>query len=186
MDFFASGSKPQHPAEWDIWLQLARPRVVRMQKRQRFWITLILTAAIAIATLLLGAVFAEWQTHPTRQMMETDILGAVPFIACGLFLPLIFQFFLKRDRRLLSQGELTIAKIVGVHVGGGHLGLGQGGRTVTYEFLDHSGRPVTASCPDNTRSFSEGMEVPVFFNSENPESDQIALCATPYEVAVER
>jgi|SRR5580692_6140317 hypothetical protein len=120
MDFFASGSKPQHPAEWDIWLQLPRPRVVRRQKRQRFRITLILTAAIAIATLLLGARFAEWQTHPTSQMMD----------------------------------------------------------------MDHLGRPVTASCPDNTRSFSEGMEVPVFFNSKNPESDQIALCATPYEVAI--
>jgi hypothetical protein len=125
MDFFASGSKPQHPAEWDIWLQLPRPRVVRMQKRQRISITLILTAAIAIATLLLGARFAEWRTHPTRQMMETDILGAVAFLAGGLFRPLIFHFFLKRDRRLLSQGELTIAKIVSVHVGGGHVGLGR-------------------------------------------------------------
>ena len=46
--------------------------------------------------------------------METDIQGAVPFIAGGLFLPLIFHLFLKRDRRLLSQGELTIAKIVGL------------------------------------------------------------------------
>ena len=79
-----------------------------------------------------------------------------------------------------------MAKLVGVDAGAGHVGLGQGGRTVTYEFLDHRGRPVTASCPDNTRSFSEGMEVTVFFNSENPESDPIALCATPYEVAVER
>lgn len=186
MHSLAGDSKYQHPAEWDIWLQLPRPRRVRMQKKQRFWITLISMAAIMIVALLVGALFAEWQTHPAKGMMGTDILSAAPFIAGGLLLPLILHFFLKHDRRLLGQGELTIGEVVGVHARRGYIGLGRGGRTVTYEFLDCSGHLVTASCSDNTRSFSEGMAVPVFFNSESPERNQIALCGTPYEIAVER
>jgi hypothetical protein len=117
----AGTSKPQHPVEWDIWLRLARPRLVRMQKRQRFLITLILTAEIAIATVLLGALFAEWPTHPATRMMETDIWRAVPFMAGDCF-ALVFHFSLKHDRRLLSHGELTIGKVVGMHAGRGYRG----------------------------------------------------------------
>jgi hypothetical protein len=174
----ASYSKSGHPAEWDIWLGLPRPRLVRMQKGQRFWVALIFGAMIAVSTILLGALLTEWESHPTKRTMTTDIWTAVPFIAMGIFLPLLMHISLKSDRRLLRSGEVTIGRVTGVRIGR------KRSRIVTYEFLDCSGRLITTSCPDNTRSFSEGMAIPVFFNSENPESDQIALCGTPYEVAI--
>jgi hypothetical protein len=108
--------------------------------------------------------------------MHSDIWSAMPFIAAPLLFMLMLYMFNKRDRKLVSEGEVTIGKVVAVNTKRRY-------RTVTYEFLDRSGRLITASCPDNTRSFMKGMAIPVFYNSENPENDQIALCGTPYEVA---
>jgi len=143
-------------------------------------VAVIVASMIVTSTVLFGILLAEWKAHPARQTMQSDIWSTVPFVAGALFFLLMFYIFLKRDRRLVRQGEITIGKVVGVRTGR------RRGRTVTYEFLDRSGRLITASCPDNTRSLAEGMAIPVFFNSENPESDQIALCGTPYEVAIER
>jgi hypothetical protein len=54
---------------------------------------------------------------------------------------------------------------------------------ITYEFADRSGRLITASSPDNTRAFAPGMAVPIFYNTESPETEQIALCASFYEIS---
>src|SRR5260370_20228347 len=167
------------PSEWNIWLELPRPRLVRIQRRQRFWVALIFASMSVIATALFAILFTEWQAHPLKKTMHSDIWSAIPFIAGALLFMLMLYMFNRRDRRLVSEGEVTIGKVVAV-------GTRRKYRTVTYEFLNRSGRLITASCPDNTRSFTEGMAIPVFFNSENPESDQIALCRTPYEVAIER
>lgn len=178
MPFSDSPSKSEYPAEWDIWLRLPRPRIVRMQKGQKFWIALIFAAMIAISTTLIGGLVWEWQAHPQKRFMTADIWRATPFIAGGLFLLLVIYIFLKRTRRLVRSGEITIGKVIGTHTGRRRT------RVVTYEFLDRSGRLIIKSCVDNTRTFSEGMAIPVFFNPENPESDQVALCGSPYEIAV--
>ena len=48
--------------------------------------------------------------------------------------------------------------------------------------LDRSGRLITASSADYTRSFSPEMVIPIFYNPERPERDQVALCGSVYEV----
>ncbi len=169
------------PPEWSIWLELPRPRFIRMQRKQRFWVAVVVASMVVIPTVLFGILLTEWKAHPPKQTMQSDIWSTVPFVAGALFFLLMLYIVLRRDRRLVTQGEIAIGRIVSVRTGGRRRG-----RIVTYEFLDRSGRLITASCADNIRSFSEGMAIPVFFNSENPESDQIALCGTPYEVAIER
>jgi hypothetical protein len=174
-----SHSKSQYPAEWDAWLVLPRPRLVRMKKGLWFWIALICTAMIAIPTVLLGALFLEWQAHPAKQMMTDDVWRAMPFIGSGLLILLSIYIFLNKTRRLVTSGELTIGRVTGVRTKGRRQK-----RIVTYEFLDRSGRSITASCGDSSRTFSEGMAIPVFFNFENPKRDQVALCGSPYEIVV--
>jgi len=173
-----SYQKSEYPTEWDVWLRLPPPRVVRMRNGQRFWIALIFAAMIAVSITLLGALLVELQAHPARKTMTDDVWMAVSFIAGGLFFALIIYLCFRRDRRLVRDGQIAIGKVTAVRIGrrGIHL--------VNYEFLDRSGRMVTMSCPDNTRKFSEGMAMPVFFNPEKPESDQVALCQSTHEVAV--
>jgi len=147
-----------------------------MQPRQRLWVAVIVASMIAVSTVLLGILVVEWETHPLAQTMRSHIWMASPFIIGPLLFLLIFYVLLRRQRRLVSESEITIGKIVGVRTGR------RGVRIATYEFKDRSGRMITASCPDNTRLFAAGMSVPVFFAFENPETNQIALCGTPYEI----
>jgi hypothetical protein len=177
MSSSVSHSKSEYPAEWDAWLKLPRPRLVRMKKGRRFWIALICVAMIAMPSILLGALFLEWQAHPTKRLMTDDIWRALPFIGGGLFFLLLIYTFLNRTRRLVTNGEVTIGRVTAVRTKGRRRK-----RIVTYEFLDRSGRLITTSCADSSGTLSEGMVVPVFFNFENPERDQVALCGSPYEV----
>jgi hypothetical protein len=72
------------------------------------------------------------------------------------FLLLAF-WILIRDKRQVSLGEMSIGEVTGVR-------LRRRGLAITYEFLDRSGRLITASSPDDTRSFSPGMVIPIFYS----------------------
>jgi len=101
----------------------------------------------------------------------------MPFI----LIPLIFLFLafwiLVAQKRLVSDGEISIGNVTGVRL------RRRGLPAITYEFLDRSGRLISASCPDDTRSFSLGIVVPIFYNPQSPQKGQLALCGSFYEVA---
>lgn len=108
--------------------------------------------------------------------MKSDLWSTMPFIALPLIFLVIGFLILIGHKRLVTRGELAIGKVTDVN-------LRRRGPEVTYEFADRSGRLITASCPDYTRSFSPGMAIPIFFNTESPETDQVALCGSVYEIA---
>jgi hypothetical protein len=107
--------------------------------------------------------------------MNSDLLSAIPFMVLPLiFLLLAFRILLGH-RRLETHGEVSIGKVTEVR-------LRRRGLAISYEFLDRSGRLITASSPDNTRAFLPGMVIPIFYNPERPETDQVALSGSVYEV----
>jgi len=161
-------------AQWNAWKSGPRPRTVHL--KHRFWCALLLLTCLTVPSLLLGFLIAEWRTSPARQLMNSDLWSAIPFILLPLIFLLLTLWILIGDRRLVSDGEISIGKITGVR-------LRRRRPVVTYEFLDRSGRLITALCPDNTRSFSPGMFIPIFYNAESPQKDQVALCGSFYEVA---
>jgi hypothetical protein len=148
---------------------------VRFKQGYRFWWTLVVAACVIIPSLLFGFLIVEWRASPSKQVMNSDLRSAIPFIVLPFaFLLLAFRI-LTRDKRLVTLGELSIGEVTGVR-------LRRRGPAITYEFLDRSGRLITASSPDNTRSFLPRMVIPIFYNPESPETDQVALCASVYEV----
>lgn len=176
---------PENPTQeelqqWKLWQELPRPRVVRTQRGRNFYMVAVIAALSGVPATSLGSLLVEWRTHPAKSVMTSDFWSALPFIVGPLLLLLLFSVMLRRDRRLLSDGEIAIGKIVSVRRGG------RRGWRVTYEFLDCSGQLITTSCYDNSRSVIEGAPIPVFFGRENPKDKQIALCGSPYEVAVDR
>jgi len=162
-----------------MWQEIPRPRVVRIKRGRKFYLAVIAAALIGVPATSLGSLILEWRTHPTKNAMTSDLWNAVPFIVGPLLLLLFVSVMLRRDRQLMSDGEIAIGKIVSVRRGG------RRGWTVTYEFLDSSGQLITASCYDYSRSVIEGAQIPVFFSREDPKKKQIAPCGSPYEVAVD-
>jgi hypothetical protein len=175
-----SEGKPQfgYPQEWATWLQVSPPRVVRMRQGHRFLVIFLTGAVIAVPLILMALLAIEWRAHPPKQIMHRDLWSAVPFFVGPLIVLLVTLSGFKRDRRLMRNGALAIGIVTKVRKGK----RGRG-RIVTYDFLDGSGRLISASSADNTRSYAAGMPILVFFNIECPETDQVALCQSVYEVA---
>jgi hypothetical protein len=150
--------------------------MARLKQGYRFWRALLIATCVIIPSLLIGFLFVEWRASPSKQAMNSDLWSTMPFIMLPLIVLLIASWILIGDKRLVTQGELSIGKVTKVR-------LRRRGPQVTYEFVDRSGRLITASSPDNTRSFTAGMAVPIFYNTESPETDQVALCGSFYEIA---
>jgi len=149
--------------------------MVRLKHGYRFWYTLPVATCAIIPSLLLGFLIVEWRASPGKKMINSDLWGTMPFIALPLIFLFLMSWILMAHRRLVTHGEISIGKVTAVR-------LGRRGQAITYEFHDRSGRLIIASSPDNTRSFSPGMVVPIFYNAETPETDQLALCASAYEI----
>ena len=150
--------------------------MARLKQGYRFWCVLLSATCVIIPSLLIGFLLVEWRASPSKQPMNSDLWSTMPFIVLPLILLLIAFWILIGHKRLVTQGELSIGKVTNVRLRRRALG-------VTYEFVDRSGRLITASSPDNTRSFSPGMAIPIFCSTESPETDQVALCGSVYEIA---
>lgn len=109
-------------------------------------------------------------------VMKADFWGSVTFVVLPPIVLLLMLWVFIGDKRLVTNGEIAIGKVTNVR-------SGRRGPVITYEFLDGSGRLITTTSQDNTRSLSLGMRVRVFFNPDNPQTDQIAICSSAYEVA---
>jgi hypothetical protein len=150
---------------------------VRLKHGYRFWSTLLIATGVIIPCLSVGVLIFERRANPAKHVMNSDLWSALPFIVLPPMLLLLAFRISIRDRRLVTYGEISMGRVTDVRL------RRKRGPAITYEFLDISGRLITASSPDNTRSFSAGMVVPIFYEPESPGTDQVALCASFYEVA---
>lgn len=172
-----NASKALHLSEaivWNAWLRVPPPRAVRLRDETRFATVFLLTIiGMFLGLSILSALLVvQLHAYPPKQLRFILLLGMVPSLAgaMGLFALVAFTFL--KSRRLVTNGEVKIGTV-----------RGRVRNTVNYEFKDGAGRLVVASCVDSTGSLAPGMPIPVFFNSEHPEKNQVALCGSAYEVA---
>ena len=146
-----------------------------MRLKYRIWCALLLVACLAVPGLLTSFLVVEWRFSSGKHVLS-DVWKTLPFILLPLVVLVIAVWILIGHRRLAREGEIAIAKVTAVR-------LGRRSPTVTYEFSDRSGRLISASSPDNTRTILVGMALPIFYNAERPQTDQVALCGSFYEVS---
>ena len=159
--------------QWNAWKTYQRPRTVRL--RYRFWCALLLVACLAVPGLQIAFLVVEWRFSSEKHELP-DVWKTLPFILLPIAFLVVAFWILIGHRQLVRDGEIAIAKVTAVR-------LGRRSPTVTYEFSDRSGQLISASSPDNTRKISVGMVVPIFYNPESPQTDQVALCGSFYEVS---
>lgn len=162
------------PAEWETWLSIAPPRAIRLRAGAKFATVLFLTTiGMYVGLSILSALLVvQLHAYPEKRLRSILLLGMVPCLAGAFGLLALVAFTFMKSRRLVTSGEIKIGTV-----------RGRARNTVNYEFKDGAGRLVSASCVDSTGSLAPGMPIPIFFNSERPEKDQLALCGSPYEVA---
>jgi hypothetical protein len=131
---------------------------------------------MAIPSLVTAFIIVEWRSSSERP----DLWSALPFILLPSALLVVGFWTLIAHRRLVRTGDISLGTVIGVRAG-------RKGKVpaIAYEFSDRSGRLISASSLDNSRTISVGMVVPVFYNPDNPQRDQVALCGSFYEVSCE-
>jgi len=171
-------SKSADPREWDLWLRLPPPRVVRIKEEAKASTARVLAMITIFVgfTSLTALLLVELHAYSPTRLRFLILSGIVPCCAGASAFLFLLALSFKKSRRLVTYGEVAIGTVVGLRTS--QLGV----HTVTYEFQDNSGRIVSASCTDIGGSVGQGMSIPVFFNPANPTKDQVALCASSYEV----
>lgn len=81
-----------------------------------------------------------------------------------------------KQKQLLAEGEMSMARVT-------DRVLARNGPNIRYEFITPLGEHFSGSAQDGTRKLSVGMNVPVFYDPQNPKR-QLALCASFYEVTL--
>jgi hypothetical protein len=173
---FPAHTQSSLPDQWNGWKTSTRPRIVRLKKGHRFWCAFVAATLLIIPSLSIGFLLVVWRAKPGKQTMNSDFWQAIPWIVLPLVFLLLGSSILIGDRRLLINGEMSIGKVTGVN-------LRRKVPVVTYEFVDRSGRLITASSPDNTRTLSLGMLIPIFYDAKSPDTDQVSLSHSTYEIA---
>ena len=79
-----------------------------------------------------------------------------------------------RDRKLLANGDIAIAVIVGQETIGGKSKASK----IEYEFKDLAGRTYTGKSKDETRELYEDMQTLVFYDRDNPAKTSALVGAT--------
>ena len=156
-------------------LSLPPPRPVRLGRRGQISITVILLVAFAVEAFLILNLYGTWyRTHSFADFHDPEI-----FLVCLAILIACIPFFVRRgmvrDQELVENGAVAIARVTRQR-------NFKNNSTISYEFEDATGKTISYSANDFTRSLYEGMTVPVFYDLRNS-ARHVAACAAFFEVS---
>jgi hypothetical protein len=156
--------------------ELPRPRRVRMSVRGK-----MMGAIFSVALLTSFGAYAA-ASIAVRRSAGAGYSGPsqFPIYVMSIIFTLIFTIVMAnvvgRQKRLLSEGEMVMARVV-------DRVIARNGPNIRYDFTTPLGEHLSASAADGSRKLSIGMTVPVFYDPQNPKK-RMALCASFYEVVL--
>jgi hypothetical protein len=157
-----------------ILTELPRPRLVRMSRRG-----IIIAPVVAIALLASMGIYAATDVSMRHNAgMQNAGPSQLPVYAFSIAISAVFVIFLVstlgKQKRLLAEGEIATAQVT-------KRWAARNGPNIRYEFTTPLGEKLTGSAADGSRKLFVGMNVPIFYDSQNPKK-RLALCASFYEV----
>jgi len=163
----ASADKYQH------WLNLGKPRQVRLKFVSGF--ILIVFPIALISFIIMGAQFVSDLFGGSRSF--SDLLGPLIFVLIISVIAISNVRTTLRDRKIMAEGNLAIAKITSQGSTGGRHPKSK----IRYEFTDVSGRLIEGEGDDKSWEFYEDMEVLVFYEPGNPKIN-VPICGASCEL----
>ncbi len=162
--------------QYRVLRSLPRPRPVRISRRGKTSTTLVTAIGIVFALVLLSNLYLAWikSGRAFRFDRHTGILAGAALLI--LLILMTIPKGLAREKKLLANGEVTLARVVGQW-------QSRNGFSIRYEFRDPADKTVRNLASDYTRSLYEGMTVAVFYDAQKP-SRQVAQCASLYEIVM--
>lgn len=155
-------------------IPVATPRRVRLSRGRKLSLAFL---------ILVVAVFPSLPVLISPRSPATSLLPVITWVLFACAAPLVYLKLrdFQRERRLLISGDLALARVTLLQTkseGGSPVGTAQV-RYITYQFRDHTGRVVTTTSKDRTKSLSRGMTVPVVYERSKPKNN-LALCSVNF------
>lgn len=160
-----------------VWLlRMQPPRPIRMRIGAR--VQLVLNAGFFIAVLWFAGreLFAAWRTSALWRDALLNYLVQFLVVLGLLFAFLRWPRALQRERSLLVQGTVTLARITSIEPG-----TDGDSSIVEFDFRDQSGQIRHGKGRDRGDHPAEGAVVPVFYDPDDP-ARHIALSGSSYEI----
>lgn len=103
------------PNEWELWLRLPCPRVVRIKKQTKAATIRLLTVIGAFVgfSALSALLLVEAHVYSPTQLRVYLLLGLVPCFASALLLISSLAFSFRKSRRLVRNGEVAMGNVIG-------------------------------------------------------------------------
>jgi hypothetical protein len=162
--------------QYEALLQTSPPRELRMSRRGRFNLSLTLIVMLIFAGIMLVQLYRVWAPARSLALFGVREWGMTGF-ALLLLLLLVWQWrAMDRERQLMTNGEVARARIVE------KMGS-RSASAIKYEFQDSSGHKHVGVGTDYSQKLDEGVDVPVFYDRENPQR-QVPACGTFHEVVL--
>jgi hypothetical protein len=117
-----------------------------------------------------------------RRNAGSSYAGPSQFPVYALFFAIIAVFvfvmlnMIARQKRLLAEGEFAVGLVT-------KQWAARNGPSIRYEFSTPVGEHFSGISADGSRKLSVGMNVPIFYDPQNPKK-QLALCASFHEVVL--
>jgi hypothetical protein len=147
--------------------RIPRPRKLRMTWKGRGYLAI---AVLAVSLYTLYGLPASWsEFNNPNSKHARDWTLAIPMVVVYGY-SLAFLRNRLRERQLLSNGDLTSGYVIAQN-------NGRYVPSIQYCFTLSGGRLITARCTDVSRSLYEGMTVPVFYDTSNPEHSMPLDCS---------
>ena len=160
--------------EYRALAKLPRPRPVRMSRQGRMNTAIIAFSMLCFAAALVAMVVIK-PASGTGNTPPRLVVFALP-IALVAVIVFVMRRSLVQQRWLLAEGEIAMARVTKQWVA-------RNGHGIRYEFTAPNGETFSRMTTDNAHQLTVGMNVPVFYDPDEPKK-QVAVCAAFYEVVM--
>ncbi len=156
--------------------KISRPREVRWNARGKKKARLAAVYFVICGGLISFSLYQEWsRAHSLANFGANNlVLAAVVAMVAGLVISMWRTT--ARDRDLLENGELVLARVIKKWVV-------RNGETIYCEYQDAQRQWRKISALDNSHSLEAGMVTPVFYDPANPKR-QVIYRAARFDVVI--
>jgi hypothetical protein len=155
--------------------ELPRPRRVRMGHRGKMIAIIVSTALLASLGIFAASISATSEVAGRDTGPPQYLVFVLPIITIMVVVPVMLRT-ITQQRFLLAEGEIATAHVT-------KCWIARYGPNIRYEFTTPLGEHFSRIAADGTRQIAVGMNVPIFYDRQNPKK-QLALCASLYEVVL--
>lgn len=156
-------------------LQMQRPRPVRLTAAGRLYFGLMAALVAGFEAVLLWHLLSAIMAAAPENRLSSASWTLLAGITLCLLVLAVIPYYLSRQKNLVMNGEIGLAKVV-------RQWRVRGNSFITYEW-ESAGERLRRETVDCTHRLYREMMVPVFYDPAKP-TRQIACCAAYYEVVL--